>query len=207
MILSLWCNQMINMDTFLEILKIILPAFFVFLTAWLVLRTFMNKEADVIRSMLARDAENRRVDVMKSNNSITTPMRLKAYERMAIFCSRIELSNLVSNTETNAQMPAEMYKTILINTVEAEFNHNVTQQVYMTDELWNIILLAKKEVTQICQKLFADLERKYADESLKGVPSSKEFLDAMVEYLKSTPQIGSKQALNSIRKEVSVLFA
>lgn len=195
------------MDTFLEILKIILPAFLVFLTAWLVLRTFMNKEADVVRSMLARDAENRRVEVMKSNASITTPMRLKAYERMAIFCSRIELSNLVSNSETNAQMPAEMYKTILINTVEAEFNHNVTQQVYMTDELWNIILLAKKEVTQICQKLFADLERKYADESLRGHPSSKEFLDAMVEYLKTTPQIGSKQALNSIRKEVSVLFA
>ncbi|MDC0231358.1 hypothetical protein OAK19_05280 [Aureispira] len=195
------------MNTFLEILKIILPAVVVFLTAWLVLRAFLNKEADVVRGMLIRDSENRRIDVLKTTNKTLLPIRLKAYERMTLFCSRMELGQLITNTNTNANVTAEVYKTQLILSIEEEFNHNITQQVYMTDELWNIIMLAKKEVTQICQKLFMDLEKKYVDEGLSGTPSAKEFLNALVSYLKETPQIGYVQALSAIKKEVGVLFA
>ena len=195
------------MDAFIEILKITIPSLLVFLTAWLVLRAFLNKEADVVRGMLIRDSENRRLDVVKTTNKTLIPIRLQAYERMTLFCSRMELGQLVSNTNTNANVSAEVYKTHLIMSVEEEFNHNVTQQVYMTDELWNIILLAKKEVTQICQKLYNDLEKKYVDDDLQGVPNSQEFLGALVEYLKATPQIGYVHALSAIKKEVGVLFA
>ncbi len=195
------------MEAFIEILKILVPSLFVFLTAWLVLRAFLNKEADVVRGMLVRDSENRRIDVLKSTNKTILPIRLQAYERMALFCSRMEMGQLVSNTHATEAMSAEMYKTMLIMTVEEEFNHNVTQQVYMTDDLWNILLLAKKEVTQICQKLYLDLEKKYADQELKGEPSSREFLDALVAYLRETPQIGYIQALRAIKTEVGVLFA
>jgi hypothetical protein len=195
------------MEAFIEILKIVLPAFLVFLTAWLVLRTFLNKEADVVRGMLVRDSENRRIDVQKSTNKTLLPIRLQAYERMALFCSRMEIGQLVTNTNATTEMTAETYKTYLIMSVEEEYNHNVTQQVYMTDELWNIILLAKKEVTQICQKLYMDLEKKYADEDLQGEPNAKEFLNALVAYLKATPQVGYVQALRAIKTEVGVLFA
>ena len=194
------------MDQLLEILKLLLPSLFVFLTAWLVLRAFLNKEADVVRGMLVRDTENRRIDILKTTNKTLLPIRLQAYERMTLFCSRIELGQLVTNTNATSNMSAEMYKTALIMQIEEEFNHNITQQVYMTDDLWNIILLAKKEVTQICQKLFLDLEKQYADKGIDGIPSSKEFLDALVVYLKDTPQIGYIQALRAIKKEVAVLF-
>lgn len=194
------------MDQVLEILKLLLPSLFVFLTAWLVLRAFLNKEADVVRGMLVRDTENRRIDILKTTNKTLLPIRLQAYERMTLFCSRIELGQLVTNTNATPNMSAEMYKTALIMQIEEEFNHNITQQVYMTDDLWNIILLAKKEVTQICQKLFLDLEKQYADKGIDGVPSSKEFLDALVGYLKDTPQIGYIQALRAVKKEVAVLF-
>ena len=194
------------MDQLLEILKLLLPSLFVFLTAWLVLRAFLNKEADVVRGMLVRDTENRRIDILKTTNKTLLPIRLQAYERMTLFCSRIELGQLVTNTNATSNMSAEMYKTALIMQIEEEFNHNITQQVYMTADLWTIILLAKKEVTQICQKLFLDLEKQYADKGIDGIPSSKEFLDALVGYLKDTPQIGYIQALRAIKKEVAVLF-
>ena len=194
------------MEAFLEILKIVLPAMFVFLTAWLVLRAFLNKEADVVRGMLIRDSENRRLDVLKTTNKTLLPIRLQAYERMTLFCSRIEIGQLVTNTNAHPSMSSEMYKTALIMQVEDEFNHNISQQVYMTDDLWSIIMLAKKEATQIFHKLHTDLEKKYADEELEGEPNSKEFLDALVAYLKATPQIGYVQALRAIKKEVSVLF-
>lgn len=194
------------MEATIEILKLLLPSLFVFLTAWLVLRAFLNKEADVVQSLLARDAENRRVDLLKTTNETLLPMRLQAYERMTLFCSRMEIGQLVTNTDATPAMTAEMYKMALILQVEEEFNHNITQQVYMTDDLWNIILLAKKEVTQICQKLHNDLLNEYNNRGLEGVPSSKDFLDALVAYLQENPQIGYIQALSAIKKEVGVLF-
>lgn len=194
------------MEAIIEILKLVLPSLFVFLTAWIVLRAFLNRETDVVQGLLARDAENRRVDLLKTTNETLLPMRLQAYERMTLFCSRMEIGQLVTNTDATPSMTAEMYKMALIMQVEEEFNHNITQQVYMTDDLWNIILLAKKEVTQICQKLHLDLIKEYENKGIDGVPSSKDFLDALVAYLSKSPQIGYIQALSAIKKEVGVLF-
>lgn len=194
------------MEALLEILKTLLPSLLVFLTAWLVLRAFLNKEADVVRGMLIRDTENRRIEILKTSNKTLLPMRMQAYERMTLFCSRIEIGRLVMNTNATTNMPAELYKDALIMQVEEEFNHNITQQVYMTDDLWNILMLSKKEVTQICHKLYADLDKKYTEEGREGVPTSTEFLDSLVAYLQTSPQIGYIHAMQAIKKEVAVLF-
>ncbi|CAA6809256.1 MAG: Unknown protein [uncultured Aureispira sp.] len=194
------------MEATIEILKLLIPSLFVFLTAWIVLRAFLTRETDVIEGLLARDAENRRVDLLKTTSETLLPMRLQAYERMTLFCSRMEIGQLVTNTNATPGMTAEMYKMALTLQVEEELHHNITQQVYMTDDLWNIILLAKKEVTQICEKLYRDLVSEYEKKGIEGVPSAKHFLDAMVAYLQQNPQIGYIQALGAIKKEVGVLF-
>jgi len=66
------------METFLEILKIILPALLVMLTAWL-----------VIRNMLHDDQERRRQDLLLQTVKTVTPVRLQAYERIVLFLERI----------------------------------------------------------------------------------------------------------------------
>lgn len=190
----------------MEILKLVLPSLLVFLTAWLVLKAFLNKESDVVQSILIRDTENRRIELLQNTNKTILPMRLQAYERMALFCSRIEMGQLVTNTTATTEMSAEMYKTALIMQVEEEFHHNITQQVYMTDDLWNIILLAKKEVIQICEKLYQDVEGGHEDQELEGQASAATFLEALVKYMQETPQIGYAHALSAIKKEVGVLF-
>ena len=194
------------MEITIEILKLVLPSLLVFLTAWLVLRAFLNKESDVIQSILIRDTENRRIELLQNTSKTILPMRLQAYERMALFCSRIEMGQLVTNTAATNEMSAEMYKTALIMQVEEEFHHNITQQVYMTDDLWNIILLAKKEVIRICEKIYQDVESAHQDQSLKGQASATAFLEALVKYMQETPQIGYVHALTAIKKEVGILF-
>ncbi|MFK7796444.1 MAG: hypothetical protein AB8E82_03245 [Aureispira sp.] len=190
----------------MEILKLVLPSLLVFLTAWLVLRAFLNKESDVIQSILVRDTENRRIELLQNTSKTILPMRLQAYERMALFCSRIEMGQLVTNTVATTEMSAEMYKTALIMQVDEEFHHNITQQVYMTDDLWNIILLSKKEVTRICEKIYNDVEAAHQDQNLQGQASATAFLEALVKYMQNTPQIGYIHALTAIKKEVGILF-
>lgn len=190
----------------IEILKLVLPSLVVLLTAWLVLRAFLRKESDTVQGLLIRDTENRRIELLKETSKSILPLRLQAYERMTLFCSRIEISQLVMNTNAHPDMAAEHYKMALTAQVEEEYNHNITQQVYMTDDLWNIVLLAKKEVTQICEKVFKDLQAEFALNGNDVSPTSKDYLEALVKYVRENPQIGYVHALSAIKKEVGVLF-
>ena len=190
----------------LEILKLVLPSLLVLLAAWLMLRAFLNKEADTVKGLLVRDTENRRIELLQSTSKAILPLRLQAYERMTLFCTRIEMGQLISNTNANAEMSAELYKMALLSQVEEEFNHNITQQVYLTDDLWNIIQLAKKEALQICEKVFQDLRAEFALNGNDANPNAKDYLEALVKYIHENPQIGYLHALTAIKKEVGVLF-
>lgn len=189
----------------LEILKLVLPSLLVVLATWLIIRAFLRKESSTVQGLLARDTENRRIELLQSTTKSILPLRLQAYERMTLFCSRIEMSQLVMNTNANPDMSAELYKSALLAQVEEEYQHNITQQVYMTDDLWNIILLAKKEVTQVCEKVFQDLRAEMALNS-DATPSAQNYLEALVKYVREHPQIGYLHALSAIKKEVGVLF-
>lgn len=93
----------------------------------------------------------RRFLLHKDTQKNTLPIRLQAYERMALFLERIAIPSLVvrvapKSTDKNA------YEKLLIQSIETEFEHNLSQQIYMTDECWNIIKAAKSAIVQQIRK-------------------------------------------------------
>lgn len=186
------------MEALVEILKITLPALLVAGVAWWTIRAFLKKDQATMTNLLYQQKESKRIELMKESQKTILPLRLQAYERLTIFLSRIELGSVVSRTNATEGMSAHFYKTALQQTIEEEFNHNITQQVYMTDDLWNIIILAKKEATAILEKVFNQLP--------SDKPTVKDFLEALAAYSKENPQVLDTQAIVAIKKEVGVLF-
>jgi len=85
----------------------------------------------------------RRFLLHKDMQVSSLPIRLQAYERMALFLERITPTKLlvrVSPTSSNE----EDYESLLIQNISQEFEHNLSQQIYVTDDCWNIIVAAKK---------------------------------------------------------------
>ncbi|MEM9024309.1 MAG: hypothetical protein AAGB22_11235, partial [Bacteroidota bacterium] len=71
------------LELVLEILKFIIPAVVVFLTAFYILKQFFENE------------HRRRVaEAQHSNNKTTLPIRLQAYERCALFLERVSPESL-----------------------------------------------------------------------------------------------------------------
>jgi len=186
------------MEIFLEFLRITVPSVLVFLTAWFIMRTFMKKEKEAINGLIIRHHENKRLELLKESRKTLLPIRLQAYERLTLYCSRLEMGSLINRTRATETMPAAVYRSHLVKNVEEEFNHNITQQVYMTDDLWKIIQMAKQEVVAILNKVFQNLENDDA--------TAKDFLERIVEHLSDNPQVGYLQALVAIKKEAGVLF-
>lgn len=122
------------------------------------------------------------------------PIRLQAYERMALFLERITPSKLLIRMAPNSSNK-EDYESLLIAAIEQEFEHNLSQQIYISDDCWSIITAAKNATIQLIRKASL-LEKTDTANKLREV-----ILTEMME--KRAP---SDAALSFIKQEVSELW-
>ena len=96
-----------------------------------------------------KDQQNtRRWLLQKDNRKDTLPLRLQAFERMTLFMERINPSQLLVRITPFSDDKNE-YANYVIAQVEQEFEHNLAQQIYISDECWSIITAAKNATIQI----------------------------------------------------------
>ncbi len=114
-------------------------------------------------SMFVKNEENRRYFLLKKENQKDAlPLRLQAYERMTLFLERIEPAKLLTRISPSNSDKVE-YANFIISQIDQEFEHNLTQQIYMSDKCWNIILTAKNATIQILRKTSIDTDVANAD--------------------------------------------
>ncbi|WP_428233108.1 hypothetical protein [Flavobacterium sp.] len=130
----------------------------------------------------------------KEAHKESLPIRLQAYERMTLFLERINLTKLLIRIAPISNEKHD-YENFLIDQIEHEFEHNLTQQIYMSDECWTIITTAKNSTIQIIRKA-AMSDRVDSGDKLREV-----ILNDLLE--KQSP---SNAALGYIKNEVSELW-
>ncbi|WP_190808854.1 hypothetical protein [Flagellimonas sp. S3867] len=141
-----------------------------------------------------RNEEGRRRFLLhKDSQKDTLPIRLQAYERMVLFLERISINSLVVRVAPKGKNKGD-YENLLIKQVETEFEHNLSQQVYMSEECWNIIKAAKNATIQIIRS--AGMSETDSPDKLR-----EDILNQTME--KQSP---SSTALAFVKKEVSELW-
>ncbi len=78
----------------------------------------------------------------------TLPLRLQAYERLTLLCERITIPNLIKRLRTEGALANDLHLALLIG-IQQEFEHNVTQQIYVSENLWNILKIARNNTAEI----------------------------------------------------------
>ncbi len=183
------------MDIF-ALLSVAIPFILGIIAMVVIVRGFLNKETESARMQLSKEIETFKHKLTIKNREITLPVRIQAYERMILFCSRIELGGLIQRIEHLPSKSKDL-KALIVGTIEEEFSHNVTQQMYMSEELWNAILLAKFEAISIVKMVVNEIgEEQDSMELLKGLSVQTD----------RQAQVGYIQAQSSIKKEVTMLF-
>jgi len=125
------------MDALTDLLKISIPALIVFLTAWV-----------LIRNMIRNDQDKRKQELILQNSRTVTPIKLQAYERVVLFLERISLESLLVRVSTS-DMTASQLHTTLLNTIRNEFEHNLSQQIYMSQQAWEVVRNARSNMIKI----------------------------------------------------------
>ena len=196
-----------KIDMWIDILQIGLPSLFLFLTTIFLVRGFLRNQNQSLNAFLIKEAEYRKVEsnrrtieLTKANKDITMPLRMQAYERMTLFCTRLEITNMLRRSGA-LELTSKQLSIDLLFTVDEEYSHNIAQQLYMSEELWQIIQLAKLETVNILKNA-----QKTCDEKLGADAKANDYIDTLAAYLGENQQLGYIQALSAIKKEVSLLF-
>ena len=122
------------MSEFLEILKYVLPSLVVFAAAYFLIRSFLDHEV--------KELKEEKKDISRK---AAVPLRFQAYERIVLFLERISPPNLVLRV-SQANMSKEILQAELLKTVREEYEHNLAQQIYISDKAWEVVNGAKEEV-------------------------------------------------------------
>ena len=173
------------MDALIEYGKILLPASIVLYGVYLMVRSFINKEIEL-----------KRLEVRSRSIETILPNRLQAYERICLFLERISPPNLLLRLNNPIYSARELHK-ILLDEIRNEYNHNVSQQIYMSEEVWNMVRNAKEDLVILINEASAAM----APEST-GLDLSRKVFELTME--KNVEPIS--HALSELKKEIQQTF-
>lgn len=130
--------------TIIQVFLTIIPALIVGLVAYYFFHNYV------------RDQENRRrYELMKETQKEILPYRIQALERMTLYLERIALSKLLIRVKPDGEDKYQ-YETKLIQIIEQEFEHNLAQQIYMSNECWDAIRTTKNAIISLIRKANMD---------------------------------------------------
>ena len=173
------------LSVILEIVKISVPALIVFFTVYHLMKTYLDKQYALKQLEFKQNLQN-----------VTTPLRLQAYERLSLFCERISIPNLLLRLNEPTISAAALRLKLLL-TIQQEFEYNITQQVYVSQQLWEIIKLSREDTMTIIEM---------AAENLDKNASSAELSNRLLTYLEKQPVGALDKALMAIKKEATILM-
>jgi hypothetical protein len=169
-------------DQIFQLFAFLLPSIVVGAIAFYFFRMHTNNEEGRRRYLLHKDSQQN-----------TLPIRLQAYERMALFLERIAIPSLIVRVGPKSTDKND-YENLLIRTIEKEFEHNLSQQIYLSDDCWNIIKAAKSATIQMIRK--AALSETDSADKLR-----EDILNQTMD--KQSP---SATALSYVKKEIGELW-
>jgi len=146
------------------------------------------------REHLHNEETRRNFMIKKELQKDSLPVRLQAYERISLFLERISPNKLLLRVSPLSKNKDD-YETLLIKTIEQEFEHNLSQQIYLSDNCWSIVNASKSATVQLIRKAGMSDKVDTADKLRETILS--DMLD------KRAP---SDAGLSFIKEEVSELW-
>ena len=136
------------------------------------------------------------IELKKAINTQTLPLRLQAYERLILFTDRINPANLLIRLNGNSYSAAEL-QAVIINEVRNEYQHNVTQQIYVSDRAWAVTKRVKEDTLSVVNNAIKTLP-----DNATGLDLGKVILNHLSRLADSPYDI----ALNLIKQDLEDLF-
>ncbi|NLN94753.1 MAG: hypothetical protein GX128_01090 [Bacteroidales bacterium] len=134
------------MEALLEILKYTLPVIIIIGGVYLIIRRFFQHE--ILRS------KNERMQIIRHD---VFSVRMQAYERIVLLLERISPNQLILRLNKQGMTTGQL-QPLLIQTIRDEFDHNLSQQVYISSKAWDLTKSAREEMIRLINTAAVDID-------------------------------------------------
>ena len=173
------------MNDLIEISKYLIPLIVLLISVLLILKHFSDKEKTM-----------QKFELIRSNNKLITPIRLQAYERIILLLERMKPDAMALRIQ-NPSFDAKQIQMLMLETVRKEFNHNLSQQVYLTEETWSTIVNAKEQVVRLINLVGT---------TIKHDVKSGDFIRSLIEMYNDLEIKPIENTLRIVKKEALIFF-
>lgn len=144
--------------TVLEILKYTVPA-----------AVMMGITYLIVQKFLVSELQRKQIALLHETQNVTIPLRLQAYERLSLFVERIQNRQIVGRVYSSGMTVAELRQALVL-TINAEWEHNLTQQIYVSRQVWETVKHMKEQelalIHGIAQQMNAEAPAKELQQRL-----------------------------------------
>jgi len=173
--------------TLLELTKCTLPAAVVLAASYLIVKKF-----------LVTQIQRQQIALFKDSQDITLRLRLHAYERMVLFVERISPRQLVSRVY-DPTMTVRDLQVAMMMTIRTEFEHNLSQQIYVSRNVWETVKGVKEQEINMVNQMAKSLDPEQ--------PAKELHTRIMNVIMQTEEELPTDVALNVINDEVRRVMA
>ena len=169
----------------IEILKYCLPALCVLLATWLVMHKFYKSET-----------EKRLWELKRLSQKEISPLRMRAYERLALLLERTTPEHMLMDVNLT-EMTILQLQQHMMRTIRLEYDHNLSQQVYVSDEVWQQIISARDQMVAFINALA---------QQLPADASTLDYAKMLITAYSTNGDTANEKALQALKNEARTLI-
>lgn len=181
------------MNQLLEVLKYLLPSVIVFITAYALIRMFL----DDLKTKAQQPAKENETQLLQKieTQKVMLPLKLQAYERITLYLERISPESLIMRNHRTGMTALDIQRELLKN-IREEFEHNLSQQIYLNQGSWDAVRNAKDEMTKLV---------KLAGTQVEMSTSALAYSETFLKMAGQLSQLPTQFAIEKIRGELKQL--
>ncbi|MFM6953131.1 MAG: hypothetical protein ACKOXR_08355 [Bacteroidota bacterium] len=170
-------------DTIFILCLIVLPALLVFFTAQYMMKQHIANSVQLVKT-----------EILKTNLNTFTPLKLQAYERIALFLERTSIPALIQSY-AQAGQSARGFAAAATHAIKEEYSYNVSQQIYVSTQMWTLVKAIKEQHIQLFQNISA---------SLPADATAADLSQKLIEYLQSMEIQPQDRGLEFMKNEIAL---
>jgi hypothetical protein len=150
----------------------------------------------IFSKYLSYEETRQKLAIDKARLEIVVPARMQAYERIILFMERTQPENLVRRT-LRGNISARSFQAELVSTVRGEYEHNISQQIYISLNAWAMVKTATEETIRLVN---------VAGTKVSVNDSATELAEKILEITSQIGKFPTSIAIEKIKQEFAQYF-
>ena len=169
----------------IEILKYCVPALCVLLATWLIMHKFYKSEA-----------EKRLWELKRLSQKEISPLRMRAYERLSLLLERTTPEHMLLELNLG-EMTILQVQQHLMRTIRMEYDHNLSQQIYVSNQVWDAIIASRDQMVAFINTMA---------QQMPPESTALDYAKVLITAYTSNGQTANDQAMQLLRSEARSLL-